>query len=149
MRPERLLERAHSYVLAMRARAQRRKSSWNLLLAIFTFLGIAASWMVFAICVSFLYSAFHGPHSFGSTRTRMGGVFLYVPIFFPALSTGMLIGNALTWCVPQARNAISAEDATIGQTFGRAQQQLFIATAVLLALAAAFVIVGLIEPFRA
>src|ERR1051326_2426503 len=93
-------ERITTYLSGLQQRSRRRKSPWNLLLALFGGIGIVFCWAVIAVAVSKLYSYFHGPHTFGSTRTNAGGIFLYLPIFFPALGWGMIIGNAFTWCIP-------------------------------------------------
>ena len=140
-------ERVAAYFGGLHQRSRRRKSPWNLLLAVFGGIGIVFCWALMAFGVSKLYSFFHGPHSFGSTRTNISGVFLYVPIFFSALTLGMIVGNILTWCVPPAKLVIAVEDETIGQTFDSANRQLLKLSLVLTAIAAAFVAIGLIEPF--
>jgi len=139
--------RIAAYLVGLHQRSRRRKSGWNLLLASFGGIGVSLCWAVLAIATSKLYSFFHGSYRFGTTRTHAAGILMYVPIFFPALSSGMVVGNVLTWCVPAAKRAIAAEDKTIGQTFGSANRQLLKLTLVLSAIAAPFVAIGLIDPF--
>src|SRR5690349_12392996 len=139
MKLDSLLIRAAKYRSGIHDRSQRRKSHWNLLLAFFVLLGWATCWGAFALLSSRLYSHFHGPHHFGQTNTNAAGIFLYVPILFPAISLGMIVANFLIWCVPAARTALAKEDATIGLTFSKAQKDLFVISLVLVLIAAIFV----------
>lgn len=147
MKDDSWLVRAAKYFSRIHERSQRRKNPWNLLLAFFVLVGLATCWSAFALLSSWLYSDFRGPHHFGQTDTNAAGIFLYVPIVFPSIPLGMILGNFLLWCVPPARVALEKEDATIGLTLAKAQKDLFVMFLVLALIATIFVSIGIADPF--
>lgn len=75
--------------------------------------------------------------------TRLGGILMFVPLFFPALVLGALLGNLIAWTVPPARRAFDAA----GPSFGKAMKPLAIAAAVVVPLSLAVSFAGAVQHF--
>ena len=92
-----------------RIRAQRRKSPWNLLLGLVVVLSIAFVW--FSSCEFILYLPHDSTVSFReiSAGYDLQMIFVTIPMFFPSLAWGMVLGDAIMWLVPPARRIFEQE----------------------------------------
>jgi hypothetical protein len=44
-----------------------------------------------------------------SSYTKVGAIFMFVPILFPALGIGMMLANLIAWCISPARRTFERE----------------------------------------
>lgn len=95
-------------------RAQRRKTSWNLLLPLFAIpLWIAFTWLLVAAAWT-AHLAFH-PGLVGAARqfptpvTSVTALMLF-PSFFAAMCPALVVSNFLVYLIPPARRAMDMED---------------------------------------
>jgi hypothetical protein len=93
----------------MTRRASRRKSRWNLLLIPFGIAGIVLSWYGLAQLLLSLRARFFPSDAFLMSGTRMGNIFLYIPLLFPSMCIGILVANFAVWVFPPARRALDDE----------------------------------------
>ena len=96
------------------SRAQRRKTSWNLLLPLFAIpLWIAFTWLLVAGAWT-AHLAFH-PGLVGTARqfptavTSVTALMLF-PAFFAAMCPALVVANFLVYLIPPARRAMDKED---------------------------------------
>ena len=92
-----------------RIRAQRRKSPWNLVLGLVVVLCVALIW--FSACEFILYLPYDRTVSFRDIAkgNDLQIIFVTIPMFFPSLAWGMIIGNTIMWMVPPARRRFERE----------------------------------------
>ena len=92
-----------------RERAKRRKSPWNLILIPLCIIGIIASAFLIAKLLLDFQSSMFPANALLSGRTRIGGIFMFVPILFPSLGIGALFGNLAAWPILPARRTFERE----------------------------------------
>jgi len=98
------------YLSKARQRAQRRQSSWNLLLALFCLMGVGGTWAGIAHLIREYRRLFlTPPDAFLFSGTRIGNILAFVTPLFPSLAIGLIIGNFLVWCIPAARATLDKE----------------------------------------
>ncbi|MBN1268740.1 MAG: hypothetical protein JXB04_04070 [Kiritimatiellae bacterium] len=103
------MKKIETWVTEAQTRAQRRKSPWNLLLAIVVIIMIGFVWI--SSCKFILYLPHDKAVPLGDiTRGHdLQLIFVTIPLFFPSLAWGMLFGNTLMWLIPGARNTFETE----------------------------------------
>ena len=121
--------RHHRWLAKAKARAQRRKSPWNLLLPIFAFplwgaVAFALVWIAYQLRVLHL----GGPVSL---RVFMDGpmhastFLVLIPSLLAAVGPAFLVTNFLVYLLPPARRALSAESRNFPNTaYGPSQAAL-------------------------
>ena len=105
-----MIDSTNAQIHAMRERAARRKSPWNLLLLAFAVVAIAGFWIGTALLFREYRQSLVPPEAFLTSGTRFGNILMYVPPLFPSIGIGMITANLLIWCIPPARRALDHED---------------------------------------
>jgi hypothetical protein len=115
-------------------RAQRRKSPWNLMLLV---VGLCA--MVFFAFAMFrimwrIHTAFYPEHAGKfkefwnegiSFRSFLSSFLLLIPPLIAAVPLGLMLANAVCWCIPPARRAFEREaEGVKWASFGQAMRTL-------------------------
>ena len=137
-----------SYYEDARSRARRRRSPWNLLLLLVTVLATGAAWWLLFRAVALVQRAVAPAKVFGVNMSHPGEILMVVPPFFPAVAIGMLLANAILWCISPARRALERESKGFpGTDFAAAMKQVGLAGLVLLAIAIPLSILGAIDPW--
>jgi len=102
-------ESASPELRALRERAARRKSPWNLVLLVFAVAGVAGSWIGSALLFRAYRQSLVPPDAFLSGGTRFGNILMYVPPGLPSIALGLVVANLLIWCIAPARVALNYE----------------------------------------
>ncbi len=93
----------------VRGRAGRRKSPWNLLLLA----GIALGWAGVYLGLFWLLDRLQqwqlADGAFLFQQSHAGELILHLPLAVAALPLGMLVANAIFWCIPPARQSFERE----------------------------------------
>src|SRR5438128_1987206 len=110
---------SRGYLERARTRATRRKSPWNLLLLPLGFLGVAIAWWAslrllwavrdlilptHAVSFSVMFN-----QEFHQEDRGFIPLLFFIPPFFAAVPVGLLLCNAIAWCIPPARRAFARE----------------------------------------
>jgi hypothetical protein len=121
---------------ALRKRAARRKSPWNLVLLAFAILGIGSSWMAFARLFGEYRRSLIPADAFLSSGTRFGNILMYVAPALPSIAIGFIVANLIIWCIRPARAALEHEDKQFPGTDFKSSNQGLLKLLVPLAVAA-------------
>jgi hypothetical protein len=104
-------------------RARRGKSGWSLLFPLFSFPAIGLSWYLLAQLFLSYQKILYPRAAFLSSGTRIGNIFMFVSPAFPSIAVGFMVGNALVWCIPRAREALKRKDEKVPGTEFRSSQR--------------------------
>jgi hypothetical protein len=111
-----LSERLTNYYREARWRARRRKSAWNILLALFCFgTGLALWYALFRLVWAFHVALYpdHQFHEFwrpgiGPSSFALSFLMMFAPV--PgAITLGFMLGNVMASLIPPARRTLDAE----------------------------------------
>lgn len=101
------------YSARARARAQRRRSPWNLVLIPLAIGGVGATWYAFLVLLAAVRNLVVPEHSATlGELSRCEGMFpivFFVSSFVAAIPVGLVLGNSLAWCVASARRTFEKE----------------------------------------
>ena len=133
-----------SYIEEAHARAQRRKSPWNLLLIPTFATACGFLWWSFARLVERLHQSIYPSESI-THATGAGAIVASVAPFFAAIPLAFIVANAMIWLVPPARRALNHEaQGHPGTTFRQSQQQLLAISKLLVPIALTIAAVGVV-----
>ena len=82
---------------------------WALLLVPLSFIGAAVTGTAMAVLVMFVHRSMIPEDAFLATWTRIGGILMFVPLFFPALTLGIIIANFCAWSIPPMRRSFESQ----------------------------------------
>jgi hypothetical protein len=108
---------------ALRKRAARRKSPWNLLLLALAVLGVGSSWIFLAMLFGEYRRALVPADAFLSSGTRFGNILMHVLPGFPSIAIGLIAANLIIWCIRPARTTLEHEDKEFPGTDFRSSNQ--------------------------
>jgi hypothetical protein len=127
------------YMQGMERRAQRRKSPWNLLLALFAIVLIPLIWFILvkiALTAGLLLAGFTDDLD---KRSNLAAILVVIPLFFVSLPLAGLVINRLVKLIPRALEVFDREaegddlakiEGRVGPKFKEAQTGLKIAAAI-------------------
>lgn len=101
--------RIDKYAQEAAIRAKRRKSPWNIMLAIFAVVAIGFLYCLFCTAIIYL------PHPPGTTFRQVANghdiqmILITVPLLFPSIGWGMILANLFMWLIPPARATFDLE----------------------------------------
>lgn len=110
--------RTPGYLKRTQERAQRRRSPWNLLLIPFFTLGGGGSAYLLFQAMWRIHLLFYPEHAGRVTefwrsglsfRSFVSSFLLLMPLLFASVPIGLILANALAWCVSPARRAFERE----------------------------------------
>ena len=107
------------------ARARRRSTPWRLAMVPVMMV------CIIAVFFSYQYLSLHalsclGPKdAFFCTPTHIASIVLILVLLVLALPAGMTITNCLFWLIPRVRDALDRVEASVGQSFSKANTELF------------------------
>lgn len=101
---------------AIRKRAARRKSPWNLVLLVLAIIAVAASWIVLVQLFGKYRESLLPAGAFLSSGTRFANILMHVAPGIPSIAIGFVVANLLIWCIPPARQALEREDKQFPET---------------------------------
>jgi hypothetical protein len=99
----------YEYVQEAMIRAKRRKSPWNIVLAIVAVVAIGLVYCLVVAAVIYL------PHPPDTTFRQISNghdiqmILITLPLFFPSIAWGMVLANLLMWLIPPARATLDRE----------------------------------------
>lgn len=143
--------RSGNFIANARQRSSRRQSAWNLLL-LFAFpmwlsfwcAGVELAWLLHVAVFEVDPSSVNHfwMRGIGSRMTFPTFLVIFPPML-PALSGAMVVVNFLVNLIPAARNAMAREDQQFpGTEYAAGQPALIRITAILVAAAAVFCVIG-------
>ena len=90
-------------------RVKRRKSLWNLILVPLMIICVGSVYFLFwKLAANFQNSLIPNNVIFWS-YTRIGSIFMFIPLFFPSIPLGLMFANFIAWCIAPARKAFNRE----------------------------------------
>ena len=105
----RAMKKIDAWISGARSRAQRRRSPWNLLLALVTVAMIGLVW--YGACKFILYLPYNSGVPFREIAKGhdLQMIFVTIPLFFPSIAWGMIFANTIMWMLPAARRTFETE----------------------------------------
>src|SRR5882672_1045245 len=101
------------YIHASRARANRRRSLWNLLLIPCYAIPWFLLWLTSATELGELYARIHSVSGVRILPDTLGGLLMAIGLLFAWLAPAMIIANLLVSIVPPARRALDREASSV------------------------------------
>jgi hypothetical protein len=110
--------RTPGYFERARQRAQRRKSPWNVLLVPLVFCGVAAVAYTLFRAMWRIHTLFFPAHAGRLSEFWQKGIscsafvssfILLMPLLVASVPLGMILANAVAWCIRPARRAFNRE----------------------------------------
>jgi hypothetical protein len=133
---------SRGYLARARARAQRRKSHWNLLLIPAVIIPLVALWWAGMMSAEMLHHKLY-PGQYLFRSRGLGTLLAVMSPFFGALPLGMIIGNFLVWMIPPVRRILDEEARLFPSTgYRNSQKQLFKIALVIVPVSLLFSVIG-------
>ena len=101
--------RIDQYFQEAQERSKRRKSPWNLVLIPLVAGFSGATYYFLWKGVYGFYKSHIPSDTIFSGHTRLGGILMFLPLFFPAMTIGMLLANTIAWLIPATRKTFGQE----------------------------------------
>ncbi len=120
-----IIDKINKYHQDAHKRAQRRKSSWNLLLIPVMVLPTAVIWFVCLYGVGALHMHFYPGQNFYNQPEGIGPILASLASLFAAFPLGMIIGNWIVYKMHFVRRVLDKEAQSAPDvSYGKAQVQL-------------------------
>lgn len=127
---------------------RRRKNPWGLVLVPLVGVGTVVAWAAFGYLSWSLHRSMIPEDVILSRWTRLGGILMFVPPFFPALFLGVLFANGVAWCIPPLRRMFDGPPGNPrGSSFGRTMKVMAWLTLIALALTLPWSALGALNSF--
>lgn len=136
-----------SYFKAARARAERRKSVWNLLLIPSFLLPWLLVWWVSVVHLGKLHRQLHPGREFVLLPEGMSGILMAIGPLLAWLAPAMIVANTLVSAIRPARRALDRDAASVPQADRSSANRALLKLSLLLTPAA--LLLGLIGAFAA
>ncbi len=103
------MKKIDTWISEASSRAQRRRSPWNLLLALVVAVMVGLVWL--SACSFILYLPHNSPVPFREIAKGhdLQMIFVIIPLFFPSIAWGMIFANTIMWVLPAARRTFERE----------------------------------------
>ncbi len=93
----------------VRGRVQQKKSPWNLVLVLLSFICMGGIWYPAFKAMSALQKHLIPADVIYSSPTNLGEILMMVPSFLPAIPLGFMFANFIAWCIPPIRRILDGE----------------------------------------
>lgn len=122
------------YLQRARQRAKRRRSPWNFILPPLMLISVGLIWYVLFQFMWSVHVHFFPAHAGRfeqywnegiGARAFVSSFLLSIPLGIASVPLGLIVSNAVAWCIPPARRAFEREAETVKMNFKRIMLDLF------------------------